>query len=106
MTEFLTAFMSLWLTTSQPFAEKIYNESTRMSSLVEDVVELSKLDSRVPDPERIGDHCSNLGIALLMNYEEIHDKHDRSNAIEIFRSESFSQYRDEYIKKFGLNDTL
>lgn len=35
----------------QPFASKIYDESVRMSRLVEDVIDLSKLDARIASQE-------------------------------------------------------
>lgn len=36
----------------KPFATKIYDESVRMSQLVEDVIDLSKLDTGAPEQER------------------------------------------------------
>lgn len=53
------------------------------------------------DFERIGDHCSNIGIAIRMNHKEIFEEHAVSK-MKMEKSESYQRYYKEYKKKFDL----
>ena len=53
------------------------------------------------DMERVGDHCSNIGIAIRMEHNEIDNKHSMISKKEIEKEHNFSEYYDEYLKKFS-----
>lgn len=53
------------------------------------------------DMERVGDHCSNIGIAIRMEHNEIDNKHSMISKMEIEKEHNFSEYYDEYLKKFS-----
>ncbi|MDD6310343.1 MAG: Na/Pi cotransporter family protein [Firmicutes bacterium] len=50
--------------------------------------------------ERIGDHCSNVGIAVKMKYEETIEAHGQEARMEIERQHGFDKYYDEYVEKY------
>lgn len=52
--------------------------------------------------ERIGDHCSNIGIAMRMEHDEFNDKHSIVARKQIEESQSFSDYMKEYTEMFEL----
>lgn len=53
------------------------------------------------DIERIGDHCSNIGIAMRMDHDEISNKHGQLSKMEIEKEHDFSKLYDEYREKFA-----
>lgn len=54
------------------------------------------------DIERIGDHCSNLGIAIRIGSGEMSDKHGIMSKIELEKSHNFEEYYQEYLNKYSL----
>lgn len=54
--------------------------------------------------ERIGDHCSNVGIAIKMDEDETIEAHGLVERMEIERQHGFDKYYAEYIRKFDIND--
>lgn len=54
------------------------------------------------DLERIGDHCSNLGIAIRIRQGEMSDRHGSFTKQEIEKTHSFDKYYDEYVKKYTI----
>lgn len=54
------------------------------------------------DLERVGDHCSNLGIAIRIKNGEMSDRHGTMTKQEIEKTHGFEQYYNEYSQKFSL----
>lgn len=54
------------------------------------------------DLERVSDHCSNIGIAMRMEHEEIYNKHSVVSKMELEREHHFQEYYNEYLEKFTL----
>lgn len=54
------------------------------------------------DMERVGDHCSNLAIALRIRHGEITAKHGSSSSIKREDEHDFRKYYDEYSEEYGL----
>ena len=52
--------------------------------------------------ERIGDHCSNIGIAIRMEHNELADKHSLVSRKEIEESHNFNKYMEEYMTQFDI----
>lgn len=52
------------------------------------------------DLERVGDHCSNLGIAIRIKHGEMSDRHGILTKQEIEKAHGFEAYYSEYVKKF------
>lgn len=53
--------------------------------------------------ERIGDHCSNIGIAIKMDEEENMESHELVTRMAIEREHGFDQYYDDYLEKYHIN---
>ncbi len=53
------------------------------------------------DLERVSDHCSNIGIAMRMEHEEIHNKHSVVSKMEIEKQHNFEEYYKEYMERFS-----
>ena len=53
------------------------------------------------DMERIGDHCSNIGIALRMHHDELSERHGAVSRLEIEKQHEFDRYYQEYIQKYA-----
>lgn len=51
--------------------------------------------------ERIGDHCSNIGIAVKVDLEDV-DSHDAANRMEIERQHGFDAMFEEYTAKYRI----
>lgn len=56
--------------------------------------------------ERIADHCSNIALALIELESDSFDTHEYITSLRQVRSERFSQYYDEYSKRFSLPVTF
>ena len=54
------------------------------------------------DLERVSDHCSNIGIAMRMEHEEIYNKHSMVSKMELEKEHHFQEYYNEYLEKFTL----
>ena len=54
------------------------------------------------DFERVGDHCSNIGIAVRMNHIELLEEHSISK-MEMEKDEKFQKYYLEYKEKFKIS---
>ena len=52
------------------------------------------------DMERVGDHCSNIGIAMRLEHDEIHNKHSVVSKMNIKNENNFEQYYNEYSERF------
>lgn len=52
------------------------------------------------DLERVGDHCSNLGIAMRIRHGEMSDRHGTMTKQEIEKTHGFEEYYSEYAKKY------
>ena len=53
------------------------------------------------DMERVGDHCSNIGIAMRMEHNEIPYKHSVVSKIEIEKEHNFEEYYNKYLEQFS-----
>ena len=53
------------------------------------------------DMERVGDHCSNIGIAMRLEHDEIDNKHSMISKMEIEKEHNFEEYYNEYLKRFA-----
>ncbi len=54
------------------------------------------------DLERVGDHCSNLGLAIRINHGEMSDKHGTITKQEIEKTHGFEAFYGEYAKKYTI----
>ena len=54
------------------------------------------------DLERVGDHCSNLGIEMRIKHGEINDKHGMVSKVELEKMHDFEKYFKGYMEQFGL----
>lgn len=54
--------------------------------------------------ERIGDHCSNIGIALKMDYDETVMEHGIRSRGDLEKEHNFKKYYKEYLKKFNIKE--
>lgn len=54
------------------------------------------------DLERIGDHCSNLGIATRIKHGEMNNKHGALTKMELEKAHNFEMYYREYVNKFSI----
>ncbi len=54
------------------------------------------------DIERVSDHCSNIGIALRINHNELADKHGTISKQELASEHDFEKYFKEYSEMFNL----
>lgn len=54
------------------------------------------------DLERVGDHCSNLGIALRIRHREMSARHGTLTKQEIEKTHGFETYYGEYLKKYTI----
>lgn len=52
--------------------------------------------------ERIGDHCSNIAVAMIELDSDVFDTHEYLNSVKALRSQNFDRYFDEYKGKFAL----
>ena len=52
------------------------------------------------DIERVGDHCSNIGIAMRLEHDEIHNKHSAVSKKEIKKEHNFDEYYNEYLEHY------
>ncbi len=53
------------------------------------------------DMERVSDHCSNIGIAMRMEHDEIPNRHSLASKMEIEKEHSFEEYYNEYLEKYS-----
>ena len=54
------------------------------------------------DAERIGDHCSNIGVAIRMDHNELSGKHGIISKQEIENGHDFDRYYQEYLSRFNI----
>ncbi|MCQ2545579.1 MAG: hypothetical protein MJ144_04020 [Clostridia bacterium] len=54
------------------------------------------------DLERIGDHCSNIGIAIRMDHDELTEKHGMISKMEIEKEHDFDKYYGDYMDRFNM----
>lgn len=54
------------------------------------------------DLERVGDHCSNLGIAIRIKQGEMSDRHGTMTKQELEKTHNFSIYYSEFAKKYSV----
>ncbi len=52
------------------------------------------------DLERVGDHCSNLGIAIRIRHREMSERHGTMTKQEIEKTHGFEEYYSEYAEKY------
>ena len=52
--------------------------------------------------ERVADHCSNIGVAMIELESDAFDTHEYLNSLREVKSETFDQYFDEYRRRFTL----
>lgn len=55
------------------------------------------------DLERVGDHCSNLGIAIRIKNGEMSDRHGTMTKQEIEKTHGFEAYYNEYSQKYSVS---
>lgn len=60
------------------------------------------LNDMLTDMERIGDHCSNIGIAIRMDHDEITERHGVVSKVEIEKEHNFDKYYQEYMDKYNV----
>ena len=58
----------------------------------------------VTDLERISDHCSNIGIAVIENRTNERYAHDYINRLEKQHTQRFDKYLKEYTEKYDIKD--
>lgn len=56
------------------------------------------------DLERIGDHCSNLGMAIRIKHSEVSNRHGSMTKQEIKETHGFEKYYGEYVKKYTIHN--
>ncbi len=54
------------------------------------------------DLERISDHCSNIGVAMIELGSETFDVHEYLHSIKSVKDERFEAYYDEYSKRYNI----
>ena len=52
------------------------------------------------DYERIGDHCSNIAVAMIALESDSFDKHEYLDSVKQLKSETYTKYFDSYSKKY------
>ena len=52
--------------------------------------------------ERIGDHCSNIAVAMLEINNDAFDTHEYVNSLVRMKDERFREYLEEYTQKYSL----
>ena len=52
--------------------------------------------------ERVGDHCSNVAVAMIELAEDEFDTHEYLDSLKLVRTAAFNQYYDEYKKKYAI----
>ncbi len=52
--------------------------------------------------ERVSDHCSNIGIAIRINHNELEGKHGTISKNELEKTHDFEKYYNEYAEKYKL----
>jgi phosphate:Na+ symporter len=52
--------------------------------------------------ERVGDHCSNVAVAMIELAEDDFDTHEYLDSLKLVRTAAFDQYYDEYKKKYAI----
>ncbi len=52
------------------------------------------------DIERVSDHCSNIGIAIRINHDELDSKHGTISKQELANAHNFEEYFKEYSEKY------
>lgn len=55
----------------------------------------------ITDFERIADHCSNIGVAMIELESNLFDTHEYLTNLKRLKTATFSRYFDEYEKKYG-----
>ncbi|MBQ0037362.1 MAG: Na/Pi cotransporter family protein [Clostridiales bacterium] len=56
----------------------------------------------VTNYERVADHCSNIGVAMIELQSDDFDTHEYLNSLREVKSETFAKYYDEYRRRFSL----
>ena len=56
----------------------------------------------VTNYERVADHCSNIGVAMIELESDDFDTHEYLNSVKELKSETFAKYYDEYQRRFSL----
>lgn len=54
------------------------------------------------DLERVGDHCSNLGIAIRIKHGEMSSRHGMMTKQELEKTHGFETYYSEYTPKYTI----
>ena len=54
----------------------------------------------ITDFERIADHCSNIGVAMIELESNLFDTHEYLTNLKHLKTATFSRYFDEYEKKY------
>ena len=52
--------------------------------------------------ERVGDHCSNVAVAMIELAEDEFDTHEYLDSLKLVRTAAFDQYFDEYKRKYAI----
>ena len=55
----------------------------------------------ITDLERIADHCSNIGVAMIELESNLFDTHEYLTNLKKLKTSTFSSYFDEYERKYG-----
>ena len=55
----------------------------------------------ITDFERVADHCSNIGVAMIELESNLFDTHEYLENLRRLKTATFSRYFDEYEKKYG-----
>ena len=56
----------------------------------------------VTNYERVADHCSNIGVAMIELESDDFDTHEYLNSVKELKSDAFAKYYDEYRRRFSL----
>ena len=52
--------------------------------------------------ERVGDHCSNVAVAMIELSHDVFDTHEYLDSLKLVRDQNFSKNYEEYRGKFSL----
>ena len=52
--------------------------------------------------ERVGDHCSNVAVAMIELAHDMFDTHEYLDSLKIMRTAAFEEYYDQFRAKFNI----
>ena len=52
--------------------------------------------------ERVGDHCSNVAVAIIELAHDVFDTHEYLDSLKLMRNQAFNDNYEEYKARFAL----